>query len=125
MNVVDSSGWLEYFAGSRRARHFEKAILATDELLVPAICVFEVFKIVSRERSEADALFAISAMQEGILVEIDTRLAIEGARLSLEHRLPMADSLILAVTRQFDATLWTQDADFKGLEDVEFFSVRQ
>lgn len=124
MNVVDSSGWLEYFAGSRSARHFEDAILATNELLVPAICLYDVFKIVLRERSQTDALFAIAAMQQGTVVDVDTTIALNGAQLSLKHGLPMADSLILAITYQFDATLWTQDVDFNGLDRVKYFPVR-
>lgn len=108
-----------------RARHFENAILDTDELLVPVICIYEVFKVVQRERSESEALFAVSAMQEGIVVEIDTRLALEGAQLSLQYQLPMADSLILAVAQQFNATLWTQDADFEGVRGVRFFRIKR
>ena len=121
MNVVDTSAWLEFFAGTERARHFEDAILSRDSLLVPVISIYEVFKIVSRQRAETVALQAIAAMQQGQVVPVTTELALEAAQLSLEFSLPMADSLILATARSFAADIWTQDADFEGLPGVHFF----
>lgn len=121
MNVVDSSGWLEFFAGGRQARHFQGPIVATDDLLVPVICVYEVFKVICQQRNENDAIQAVADMKQGKIVDITDRLALSAGQISLSHHLPMADSLILAVTRQFDATLWTQDADFEGLDKVRYF----
>ena len=121
MNVVDSSGWLEYFSGGPQARWFQEPIQKTDELIVPAICIYEVFKVVSRQAGENQAIKAIAFMKEGLVKEITERLALEGAKLSMAHKLPMADSLILAVSRQSHATLWTQDDDFKGLENVRYY----
>jgi predicted nucleic acid-binding protein len=120
VNVVDSSGWLEYFAGTERAEHFEEPIQATDRLLVPAICLYEVYKIICRQRSETDALMAIAQMREGTTVDVDYSISIEGARISQDMGLPMADSLILAVARRHSATLWTQDADFKDIAGVRY-----
>ena len=116
-NVVDSSAWLEYFAGTPESSHFAATIERTDRLIVPIICIYEVFKKVSRESSEVAALAAISAMQSGQLIELDMKLALAAARL----KLPLADSLIYAVTQEWRATLWTQDEHFKGLEGVRFF----
>jgi predicted nucleic acid-binding protein len=121
LNVVDSSAWLEYFADGANARHFERAILARDELVVPSLAVYEVFKRVCAQRGEQVGLEAAAVMRQGRVVPLDDVLALEAARLSLAHALPMADSVMLATARTFDATLWTQDGDFAGLEGVRYF----
>ena len=119
--VVDSSGWLEYFAGSDRADLYADAIEDTDSLIVAAISLFEVFKRVCAQRGESLALQAVAHMQMATVATLDAPLAIEAARLSVTHRLPMADALIYATAKQHDATLLTQDADFKGLDGVTYF----
>jgi toxin FitB len=120
MNVVDSSGWLEYFSDGPNADFFAPAIERLDELVVPAITIYEVYKRVLVQRTEADAIRAVAQMQQGAVVDLDSRLAVGAARLSVEARLPMADSIILATARLHDATLWTQDADFEGLPGVRY-----
>lgn len=120
MNVVDSCGWLEYFSGGPNAAFFAPALEDTDNLLVPVICCYEVYKRMLLQRGETDALEALSSMHHGQVLPVTERLAIDAARLSLSRRLPMADSLILATARANDAELWTQDADFRGLEGVRF-----
>lgn len=120
MNVVDSSAWLEYFADGPNADFFAPAIESTDTLLVSVISLYEVFKKVSQTRNEDHALQAIASMQHGRVVELDGSLALYAARLSVEKRLPMADSIILATARLHRAILWTQDADFEGLPDVRY-----
>ncbi len=120
MNVVDSSGWLEYFAGGPNAGFFAPIIEDTVNLVVPTLSVFEVFKRVVQQRGENDALQAAALMQQGRLVDLDGKLALEAARLSVELELPLADSVILATTRAHQATLWTQDADFEKIEGVKF-----
>jgi len=117
MNAVDSSGWLEYFADTRRAKLFAPAIEDTAHLLVPVITVYEVFKKFLRERGESDALQAVSAMRSGQVVDLDVSLTLEAGRFDL----PLADSLIYATTRRHGATLWTQDEDFEGLADIRYF----
>ena len=121
MNVVDSSAWLEYFSDGSNAKRFSAAIENTDELIVPAICAFEVFNRVLQRRTEGEALKAIALMQQGQVVGLDLPLALSAAKLSAELRLPMADSIILATARSHQAILWTQDADFSGLEGVRYF----
>lgn len=121
MNVVDSSAWLEYFAGGPGARHFSAAIDDAGRLLVPVVVLYEVFKRVLTQRGEDAALRAAAFMERGTVVDVNPALALTAARLSVEHRLPMADSLILATARSVDATLWTQDADFEGLPSVRYF----
>jgi len=120
VNVVDSSGWIEYFTEGPNSSFFARAIENVDELIVPALAVYEVFKWVSRERGETQALKAIAHMQLGEVVDLDSKLAIYAARLSLQAKLPMADSIVYATARASEATLWTQDGDFEGLDDVEY-----
>ena len=122
MNVVDSSGWLEYFSGGKNASRFSAPLKDLDSLVVPAISIYEVFKVLLREAGEEAALQAASAMQRGQLVDLTPQRAMSAATLSLKHSLPMADSIILAATREHEATLWTQDEDFKGLDKVKYFA---
>lgn len=118
MIVVDSSGWLEYFAGSQRGAQFAPAIQDSAALLTPVICLYEVFKRVAQQRGEEDALAAVGVMMTGRVLEITAELALHAAQLSIDHKLPMADSLILASARLNDAELWTQDSHYTGLEGV-------
>ncbi|RME46162.1 MAG: type II toxin-antitoxin system VapC family toxin [Caldilineae bacterium] len=120
MNVVDSSGWLEYFADGPNAEFFAPVIENVSELIVPSISIYEVSKRVLQQRDEGDALRAIAVMRQGMEVGLDTTLALHAARLSVAYKLPMADSVMLATARAHEATLWTQDADFKGIEGVEY-----
>jgi predicted nucleic acid-binding protein len=120
MNVIDSSAWLEYFANGPNAGFFAAAIEKTAELVVPSLTLYEVFKRVLQQRGEGAALQAVAVMQQGVVVDLDAPLALAAARLSSEHHLPMADSVILATARGQAATLWTQDADFKGMPGVEY-----
>jgi len=124
MNVVDSSGWLEYFAQGANIRFFRAAIEDARSLLVPSICVLEVYKVMARERGQGDALRAIGAMRSGRVVVLDETLAIEAARVGRLHDLPVADSIVLATARRHDATVWTQDAHFEGLDAVRFRAKR-
>ncbi|HOG12799.1 MAG: type II toxin-antitoxin system VapC family toxin [Smithellaceae bacterium] len=121
MNIVDSSGWLAYFADEINAKHFMAPLSSPTRLIVPAITLYEVFKVILRESSENEALQAVVAMQKGQVINLNTSLALAAARLSLEHRFPMADSIILATALEFRATIWTQDADFKDLNKVKYF----
>jgi predicted nucleic acid-binding protein len=120
VNVVDSSGWLEYLADGPNAAFFAPAIERTADLLVPTLSIFEVFKRVLGQRDESSALQVIALMYQGQLVDLTAPLAVAAARLSRGVGLPMADSIMLATARAHGATLWTQDADFKGLPDVRF-----
>jgi predicted nucleic acid-binding protein len=120
MNIVDSSAWLEYFADGENASFFADAIEDTAELIVPVICLYEVFKRVLQQRGESAALTAIADMSHGQIVEVSSPIALSAAYLSAELRLPMAGSLILATARAEKAVLWTQDEHFKELEGVRF-----
>ena len=120
MNVVDSSGWLEYFADGTNADFFANAIENIEDLIVPVISIYEVFKRVYQQRGEGDALQSVAMMEQGKVVELDTTLALSAAKISLELKIPMADSIILATARSCEAIVWTQDEDFKGIAGVEY-----
>ena len=121
MNVVDSSAWLSYFAGDKNARLFANSIETLDKLLVPSITITEVFKSVLRQLNEESALEVVAHMEQGTVIALDGELAINAAVYGVEHKLPLADSIIYATAQKFDAVVWTQDADFKGLDNVKYF----
>lgn len=121
MNVVDSSAWLSYFAGDKNASAFAGAIEKLELLLVPSITIAEVFKNVLRQRDEEAALAVIAHMEQGEVVSLDSKLAIDAASYGLLHKLPLADSIIFATAQKYNATLWTQDVDFKGLPGVRYY----
>jgi len=121
MNIVDSSGWLAYFADEPNARHFLSPLNDATSLVVPTVTIYEVFKVILREAGENEALQAVVAMQKGTVVDLKAPLAIAASKLSLEHNLPMADSIILATAVEFNAIIWTQDADFKNIHNVKYF----
>jgi predicted nucleic acid-binding protein len=116
-NVVDSSGWLEYLADTDRASLYSAAIEDTPNLIVPAICVYEVYKKFRRERGDAAALEAVGLIIGAQVVELDLELALAAAR----YNLPLADSIIYATAVRYGATLWTQDEHFDGLDSVQYF----
>jgi predicted nucleic acid-binding protein len=120
MNVVDSSGWLEYFADGPHADSFAPAIERTSDLIVPTLSLYEVFKRVLQQRGEGDALQAVAVMIQGTVVDLGMDLALSAAKLSADLRLPMADSIMLATAQAHAATLWTQDADFDGIPGVKY-----
>jgi predicted nucleic acid-binding protein len=120
MNLVDSSGWLEYFADSRNARFFAPALEDTENLIVSTINIYEVFKRVLQQRGEDAALQAVALMHQAGIVDVTSPIAMDAVKLSTELKLPMADSLILATARSCGAILWTQDVHFNGLPNVKF-----
>jgi predicted nucleic acid-binding protein len=120
VNLVDSSGWLEYLADGPNASFYEKPLGVSGELIVPTLCLYEVFKVVLRERGESDAIQAAALMQQSRLAELTGDVALLAARLSLKNKIPMADSIIAATAALFKAVIWTQDEDFKALEGVKY-----
>lgn len=120
MNLVDSSGWLEYFADGPNAKFFAAPIEATADLVVPTISLYEVFKRILQQRGEGAALQTIALMQQGQVVELSAPISLSAARISVDRKIPMADSVILATAYAYEATLWTQDADFEGIAGVKY-----
>ena len=120
MNVVDSSGWIEYFINGANADFFVSPILDSESLIVPTICLYEVFKRVLFTLGDDKALKTIGQMSLGTVVDLDRAIALQAAQISIETKLAMADSIILATARGYNATLWTQDEHFKDLEGVRY-----
>ena len=121
-NVVDSSGWLEYFADASNAHFFASAIENTKDLIVPSISLLEVFKHILRQRSEKQAFESIECMLQGTIVDLDIEISLSAAKLGVQHKIPLADSIILATGLAHDAIIWSQDVDFKGLPHVKYIS---
>ncbi len=124
MNVVDSCGWLEYIADGPNAGFFAGALEDVSQLIVPSISLYEVYKRVLQQRGEDMARQIAAAMMQARVVDLDADIAVSAARLAVETKLPMADSIMLATARLHKATLWTQDVDLEGCADVTFVSKR-
>jgi predicted nucleic acid-binding protein len=121
MNLVDSSAWLEYLANGPNAEYFSAPLEDTGNLLVPTICIYEVFKAVLRQRGEDAALQTIALMKQGTTIDLTDELALQAAKISLDYQIPMADSIILATARAHKAVIWTQDQDFRDMGNVNYF----
>ncbi len=122
MNIVDTSGWLEYFEGGQNAKKFSPPIKEIKELVVPTICIYEISKVILRESDENHLLQALAAIQKGRVVELTSSISTAAAKVSLNYKLPMAGSIIYATAQCFNATVWTQDIDFKDLPSVNYIS---
>ena len=120
MNLVDSCGWLEYFANDSNASFFAPSIEDTKNLLVPSICILEVFKRILQQRDEDSALQSVAVMQQGLVVDLSKTIAMKAAKIGCELKLPLADSVILATAQAYNAVIWTQDADFKDIKTVKY-----
>jgi toxin FitB len=125
MNLVDTSGWIEFFFGGENASRFADPIEDTVHLIVPVVCLYEVFKKIHIVGDEAKALQAIVQMKQGRVVELSEDIALRAASISLRHKLPMADSFIYAAAQINDALIWTQDADFQGLPGVQYLQAKK
>ena len=121
MNVVDSCGWLEYFSDGPNAEKFAEPIQATSTLIVPTLCMYEVFKVALREKGEDAALQVVAVMKQGQEAGLNSNLAIQAAKNSFDLKMPMADAIILTTARAYQAIVWTQDDDFAGINGVKYF----
>lgn len=121
MNLIDSSAWLEYLAGGPQAQRVAVAIETVEHLLVPTIVLVEVTRRVMQQRDEDAALQVAALLHQGQVVPLDSAIAVSAAHFGVVHKLPLADSIIFATAKQFDATIWTFDADFKNLPGVKYF----
>jgi len=120
MNILDSSGWLEYFSGGPNADIFEEPLKNLSRLIVPTICIYEVFRVVIREKGEDEALQVVSLMRQGTLADLDMETAVWAAKVGHNLKLPMADSIIAATGHKYGATIWTMDDHFKDLINVKY-----
>ena len=119
-NVVDSSAWLEYFVGTKNADNFAKVIENTKNLIIPTITIYKVFKKILQRKNRKNAIEIIAHMKLGKIIELNLGLSLKAAKLSIKFNLPMADSIILATAQEYNATVWTQDEDFKGIPGVKY-----
>ncbi len=124
MNLVDSCGWLEYFSEGPNADFYASALEDVQNLIVPTICILEVFKRVLQQRNEDAALQAIALMHQGLIVDLTSNIALDAAKIGIQLKLPLADSVILATARAHTAVIWTQDEDFKGIKNVRYIEKR-
>ena len=122
MNVVDSSGWIEFFTAGASGLLFKPVIEQRDQLLVPAINIYEVYKILSRKLPAGAVLSCLDVMRQGRVLDLTDRRALAAADIAGKHKLAMADAVIYSMSREFDATLWTQDVDYEGLVGVNYLS---
>lgn len=121
LDILDSSAWIELLDDGPNSRHFSPILRRLPDLIIPSIVVTEVRKVVLKQRT-ADAAEAVTdSMLSGIIVPLDANIAISAADFFIQYKLPLADSIIYATARNQNATLWTQDDDFKGLPHVKYF----
>lgn len=125
MNLVDSSAWLEYFAGGPQSGQFSAVIEDVTRLIVPSIVMLEVTRCVMQQRGEDEALQIAAVMHQGQVVALDSGIALSAAQLGVAHKLPLTDSIIYATAKQLNATVWTMDADFEGLAGVRYVPKRK
>ncbi len=121
MKLVDSCGWLEYLADSKNAEFFSKAINDFENLIIPTICITEVFKKVLKEKGENEALLIVSMMKQGNVINLDENIVLMAAKYGLDYKLPLADSIVYATGIKYKAEILTHDTDFKDLTGVIFF----
>lgn len=121
MNLIDSSAWLEYFSDGRNARFFAPVIQDVENVVISTINIYEVYGKILTEKDESTALQAVGMNQQTKVVEVNSSIAVSAARLSFQHKLPLADSMILATARLMNAVVWTQDADFKNVSGVKYY----
>ena len=122
MNIIDSSGWLEYFTDGPRANFFAEAITSAnpENIIVPAIVIYEVFKKILHEKDEFTALQVVAQLKRYHIVSFDEDIAMSAAKISESYKIPMADSIIYATAKKYDAWIWTKDDDFKNLPKVKY-----
>lgn len=120
MNLVDSCGWLEYYADGPNAEFYASAVEDPENLVIPSICIYEVFRKILQQGGEAPALQSVALMHQGLVVDLSSSLALSAAKIGMEMKLPLADSIILATARAYDAVIWTQDAHFKNIKGVQY-----
>ena len=125
MNLVDSSGWLEYFADGPNADFFSAPIEDVNNLIVPTLCLLEVFGRILQQRGEDSALQAVALMYQGQIIDLDASIALSAAKIGVDLKLPLADSVILATARAQNAVIWTQDSDFKDMDGVKYIAAKK
>jgi predicted nucleic acid-binding protein len=122
MNIIDTSLWIEFLAGTPLDESIVNALSNSEELYVPTICLYEVKKKFLNDNDAAKAATAIDIMKKGIVISIDSEIALLASDISKQYKLPMADSIIYATAVLYDAELYTQDKHYKNLDSVHYFT---
>lgn len=121
MNVVDSSGWIEFFKAGPNGPVFKPVIEDRHQLLVPTIALFEVHKVLSRSLDDELVMQCLDVMRLGRVLDLTDRRAIAASKVARRHKLALADAAMYSMAREFEAQFWTQDIDYQGLPGVSFF----
>ena len=119
-NVIDSSGWIEYFLDTKPADFFEPAILDAEHLIVPAIALYEVHKRLSQLVPAEIVATCIEVMRKASVIALTAERAIAASNIAQQYQLAMADAMMYSIAIEHHATFWTQDADYQGLPSVQF-----
>ena len=122
MNVVDSSGWIEFFLAGPNGLTFKSVIEQRDQLLVPTIALFEVHKILSRSLSAELVDRCLDVMRLGRVLDLTDRRAIAASKVARQHRLALADAAMYSMAQEHGANFWTQDIDYQDLTGVRYFA---
>ena len=122
MNVVDSSGWIEFFQAGGNGPAFKPVIEARDLLLVPTIALFEVHKVLSRSLSEDLVTRCLDVMRLGRVLDLTDKRAIAASKVAKTHKLALADAAMYSIAQEHGATFWTQDVDYDKLPGVRYFA---
>lgn len=122
MHLIDSSGWIEFFTEGHRATGYSKYLKDLPEIITPTIVLYEVYKKIKKERTEEDALLAVSLMNRTLVIQLSESIALLAADVSLKYSLPMADAIVYATALEKNCKIITSDTHFKGLEWVVFIS---
>lgn len=120
MVIVDSCGWLEWFTNGELAGKYEKYLVDQDNILMPAIILYEVYKILKREVGEEKALLAAGYMKNSTVIPLDETLALAAADIALQDNRDMADAIIVAAARANNCRIITSDADLKDQPGVKY-----
>jgi predicted nucleic acid-binding protein len=122
MIIVDSCGWLEWFADGSLASQYQKYLENKNKLIVPTIVLYEVYKVLKREVGEEKALLAFGHMKDSVVIPLDENLALQAADISLKHNLAMADAIVYTAALECKGRLVTSDLDLQGLPQVIFIA---
>ena len=118
MLLVDSSGWLEFFMDGPLASTYAQHLKHPNDVLTPTIVLYEVYKVIKRQRSEEEALTTAAQMGKTQLVPLNDTIALTAADASLTYQLAMADAIVYATALTHKAKLVTSDADLASLPGV-------
>ena len=122
MISIDSHGWIERFTNGPKADLYNSVIekTASSEIITSTVVLYEVYKKIKQAVNEQIALEAVAAINQTQVVSVDQSISLEAADYSLMFGLHMADAIVYATARHYDAVLYTSDEDLKDVKDVNY-----